>query len=284
MMLDLNSFGKFETAWCPGCGDFGILEALKDALVKLNLEPHKIVLVSGIGQAAKLPHYLYANVFNGLHGRAIPAATGIKMANNKLEVLVTSGDGDIYGEGGNHLIHAIRRNINITVIVHNNQVYALTKGQASPTSDLGYVTKVQPQGVIDEPIHPLTMSIALGAGFVARGFAGDKEHLSLMIQEGVKHRGLAVIDVLQWCVTFNKKNNFAWYKKRIYKLGPEYDSSDKTKALEKSLEWGDRIPLGIIYKNGRPSFEEAYGLPKDKALVNEEIEPGKVSLALKEFL
>lgn len=282
-MVDLNTFGKFDTAWCPGCGDFGILEALKDALVKLDLEPHTMVLVSGIGQAAKLPHYLYANVFNGLHGRAIPAATGIKMANNKLAVLVTSGDGDIYGEGGNHLIHAIRRNINITVIVHNNQVYALTKGQASPTSDLGYVTRVQPRGVIDEPIHPLTMAIALGAGFAARSFAGDKEHLSLMIQEGVKHQGLAIIDVLQWCVTFNKKNNFAWYKQRVYKLGPEYDFKDKVKALEKSLEWGDKIPLGIIYKNGRPSFEEACGLPKDKALLDEEIEPGKISSALKEF-
>ena len=183
-MVDLNSFGKFETAWCPGCGNFAVLDALKDALVKLNLDPHNLVMVSGIGQAAKLPHYLYGNVFNGLHGRAIPAATGIKIANNKLVVIVASGDGDIYGEGGNHLIHAIRRNIDITVIVHNNQVYALTKGQASPTSDLGYVTKVQPRGVIEEPVHPLSLAIALGCGFAARSFAGDKEHLSLMIQEG----------------------------------------------------------------------------------------------------
>src|SRR3989338_5688044 len=283
-MLDLNTYGTFETAWCPGCGNFGILDAVKDALVKLQLDPHKIVLVSGIGQAAKLPHYLFGNVFNGLHGRAIPAATGIKLANRNLAVVVTSGDGDIYGEGGNHLIHAIRRNIDITVIVHNNQVYALTKGQASPTSDLGFVTRVQPHGVIDAPVHPLSLAIALEAGFVARSFAGDKEHLSLMIQEGIKHKGFSLIDVLQWCVTFNKKNNFLWYKQRAYKLGPEYEPSDKVKAFEKSLEWGDKIPIGIIYRNGRPSYEEACGLIKDKPLVEQESSAHKVKTILKEFL
>ena len=283
-MIDLNSFGQFDTAWCPGCGNFPILGAVKDALVKLNLNPHNIVLVSGIGQAAKLPHYLFSNVFNGLHGRAIPAATGIKIANHKLVVIVTSGDGDIYGEGGNHLIHAIRRNIDITVIVHNNQVYALTKGQASPTSDLGYVTKVQPHGVIDAPVHPLSLAIALEAGFVARSFAGDKEHLSLMIQEGIKHKGFALLDVLQWCVTFNKKNNFIWYKQRAYKLGGDYDPHDKIKAFEKSLEWGDKIPTGIIYKNGRPAYEEASGLLKDSPLAEQEINPRKVKSIFKEFL
>ena len=283
-MVDLNSFGKFETAWCPGCGNFAVLDALKDALVKLNLDPHNLVMVSGIGQAAKLPHYLYGNVFNGLHGRAIPAATGIKIANNKLVVIVTSGDGDIYGEGGNHLIHAIRRNIDITVIVHNNQVYALTKGQASPTSDLGYVTKVTPRGVIEEPVHPLSLAIALGCGFAARSFAGDKEHLSLMIQEGVRHKGFALIDTLQWCVTFNKKNNFSWYKQRSYKLGADYDPADKLKAFEKSLEWGERIPIGVIYRNGRPSYEEACGLMKDQPLTEQETSPRKVKAILKEFL
>lgn len=283
-MVDLNTFGKFETAWCPGCGNFGILDAVKDALAKLNLNPHNIVLVSGIGQAAKLPHYLFGNVFNGLHGRAIPAATGIKLANRNLAVVVTSGDGDIYGEGANHLIHAIRRNIDITVIVHNNQVYALTKGQASPTSDLGFVTKVQPDGVIDAALHPLTLAIALDAGFVARSFAGDKEHLSLMIQQGLKHKGFALIDVLQWCVTFNKKNNFVWYKQRSYKLGPEYDPHDKVKAFEKSLEWGDKIPIGIIYKNGRPAYEESSGLMKEKPLVEQEVNSIGVRAILGEFM
>lgn len=283
-MVDLNTYGKFETAWCPGCGNFGILGAVKDALVKMQLDPHDIVLVSGIGQAAKLPHYLFSNVFNGLHGRAIPAATGIKIANHKLVVIVTSGDGDIYGEGGNHLIHAIRRNIDITVIVHNNQVYALTKGQASPTSDLGFVTRLQPRGVIDAPVHPLSLAIAMDAGFVARSFAGDKEHLSLMIQEGIKHKGFALIDVLQWCTTFNKKNNFIWYKQRASKLGSDYDPHDKIKAFEKSLEWGEKIPVGIIYKNGRPSYEEACGLIKDKPLAERKTNPQEIRPALKEFL
>jgi len=185
-MPNLESLGKFETAWCPGCGNFGILEAVKDALVALDQDMHKAVLVSGIGQAAKLPQYLNCNFFNGLHGRALPAATGIKIANRNLTVLVTSGDGDIYGEGGNHFIHAIRRNIDITVIVHDNQIYGLTKGQASPTSDLGFVTKVQARGVIGEPIHPLALAIGLGAGFVARSFSGDKKHLSEMVQAGVE--------------------------------------------------------------------------------------------------
>lgn len=282
-MENLDAFGQYETAWCPGCGNFGILDGLKDALVKLGLSARNIVLVSGIGQAAKLPHYLHCNLFNGLHGRAIPAATGIKLANSKLVVLVTSGDGDIYGEGGNHLINAIRRNIDITVLVHDNQVYALTKGQASPTSDLGYVTKVQTRGVIDAPIHPLTLAIALECGFVARSFAGDREHLCAMIQAGIKHKGFSLIDTMQWCVTFNKKNNFAWYKQRAYKLGDDYTPQDKTKAFEKSLEWADKIPIGILYKNDRPSYADVCEVLKNKPLVEQEILSRKLKDILKEF-
>jgi 2-oxoglutarate ferredoxin oxidoreductase subunit beta len=284
-MADLESLGKFETAWCPGCGDFGVLDAVKDAFVKLDLDMHKTVLVSGIGQAAKLPQYLNCNFFNGLHGRAIPAATGIKIANKNLNVIVTSGDGDIYGEGGNHFIHAIRRNIDITVIVHNNQVYGLTKGQASPTSDPGFVTKVQTHGVISEPFHPLSAAIALGAGFVARSFSGDKDHLSQMIQEGIKYRGFSLIDCLQPCVTFNKKNNFVWYKQRIYKLGTDHDAHDKLKAFEKALEWGDKIPVGVIYHDGRSSYEDACGLMTEKALIDQDVSgPVRIRPILKEFL
>jgi 2-oxoglutarate ferredoxin oxidoreductase subunit beta len=282
--LDLNALGKFETAWCPGCGNFGILDAVKDAFVRLDLDMHRAVLVSGIGQAAKLPQYLFCNYFNGLHGRALPAATGIKMANKDLAVVVTSGDGDIYGEGGNHFIHAIRRNIDITVIVHDNQVYGLTKGQASPTSDPGFVTKVQPHGVINEPLHPLALAIALDAGFVARSFSGDKEHLSQMIQEGIRHKGFSLIDVLQPCPTFNKKNNFSWYKQRIYKLPQDYNPGDRIKAFEKSLEWGDKIPAGVVYQNSRPSYEEACGLMKDKALIDQGVNPAALESVFKEFL
>src|SRR3990170_3759868 len=167
-MENINPFHyEGELSWCPGCGDFQILKSVEKALTSLNKKPSEVVLVSGIGQAAKLPHYMKANGFNGLHGRALPPAFGIKSFNRNLTVLVTTGDGDCYGEGGNHFIHAIRRNIDITVIVHNNQVYGLTKGQASPTSDLGFLTKVLTHGVINEPFHPLGVAIALGAGFVA---------------------------------------------------------------------------------------------------------------------
>src|SRR3989338_4829574 len=167
-----------EIAWCPGCGDFGILTAVKKAIVKLGRPPKNPRRLSGIGQAAKLPHYVKTNCFNGLHGRALPAAAGAKIANRALTVLVTTGDGDCYGEGGNHFIHNIRRNVDITVIVHNNQIYGLTKGQASPTTDTGYETKVQTHGVILEPIYPLELAIVLGAGFVARGYSADAEFLS----------------------------------------------------------------------------------------------------------
>lgn len=282
-MINLSDLGNFETAWCPGCGDFGILDALKDALTKLDIPQQQIVLVSGIGQAAKLPHYLYCNVFNGLHGRPIPVATGIKLANHNLTVIVTSGDGDLYGEGGNHFLHAIRRNINITVLAHNNQVYGLTKGQASPTSDQGFVTKLQPFGVILSPFNPLSVAIALDASFVARSFAGDKAHLSEMIQKAVKHQGFALVDILQPCVTFNKKNNFIWYKKRVYKLDENYNPKDRIGAFAKSLEWADKIPTGVIYINDRPAMKEAELAIKENPLVEQDIADINIGEALKEF-
>ncbi len=283
-MTNLNDLGNFETAWCPGCGNFGILDALKDALTKLDILQHKIVLVSGIGQAAKLPQYLLCNVFNGLHGRALPAATGIKLANHKLTVIVTSGDGDLYGEGGNHFLHAIRRNIDITVLCHNNQVYGLTKGQASPTSDLGFVTKLQPQGVILSPFNPLSLSVAMDASFVARSFSGDKAHLSEMIQKAILHKGFSLVDILQPCVTFNKKNNFVWYKKRIYKLDENYNPKDRIAAFKKSLEWGDKIPLGVIYTNSRPIMEDEETAIKEMALAEQDISQVNIEEAIKEFI
>jgi 2-oxoglutarate ferredoxin oxidoreductase subunit beta len=199
-----------ERAWCPGCGDYSILSSVENALMNLRKKPHEVLIVSGIGQAAKLPHYIKTNGFDGLHGRALPAAFGAKAANHKLLVLVTSGDGDIYGEGGNHFIHAIRRNIDITLIVHNNQVYGLTKGQASPTSDLGMVTKTQPDGVVTIPFNPLTMAITLDAVFVARSFSKETEFTSKLIEEGINTPGFSLIDVLQPCVSFNHINTYQW--------------------------------------------------------------------------
>lgn len=284
--MDIKDFkSNDEIAWCPGCGNFGILNAVKKTLAKLDRHPKDILLVSGIGQAAKLPHYVRCNCFNGLHGRALPVAAAAKIANRNLTVLVTTGDGDCYGEGGNHLIHNIRRNTDITVIVHDNQIYGLTKGQASPTTDPDYVTKVQTEGVILEPLHPLEMAIALGAGFVARGYSLDTEHLSRLIGEGIKHKGFSLIDVLQPCVSFNKKNTYEWYTQRVYKVNDDgsYNPEDKMAAYEKSHEWGDRIPIGIIYKTEKETYEEKRGLSQGVPLVEEQIEDIDITSILSEF-
>jgi 2-oxoglutarate/2-oxoacid ferredoxin oxidoreductase subunit beta len=247
-------------AWCPGCGNFGILEAFKRAMVSLQMEPNNLLMVSGIGQAGKLPHYTRGNIFNGLHGRAMPSAVGAKIVNPTLTVIVIGGDGDGYGEGGNHTIHGMRRNHDLTYLVHDNQVYGLTKGQASPTSDEGYVTKTTPHGAAP-PVNPIALGITMGATFVARGFSGNIDFLAQLIIEGVKHKGFSLIDILQPCVTFNHVNTLAWYAKRVYKLDAAYDPSNRASAMEKALEWGERIPTGIIYRvEDEPGYEDKAGL------------------------
>jgi 2-oxoglutarate ferredoxin oxidoreductase subunit beta len=252
-----------DIAWCPGCGNFPILKTLKRALAELQIKPTDIVMVSGIGQAAKIPHYIKANVFNGLHGRALPAATAIKAANPALTVIAESGDGDMYGEGGNHFIHTIRRNPNITNIVHNNMVYGLTKGQASPTSQKGFVTPVQVSGVFLEPFNPLAVAIALDASFVARAFAGDIERTADILKQAIEHKGYALVDIFQPCVTFNRINTIQWFKENTYNLD-DHDPSDRQKAFEKATET-DKLPLGIFYKSPqKPSFEENVGIYKEK--------------------
>lgn len=263
-------------AWCPGCGNFGILDALRKALVQLELEPNRVLLVSGIGQAAKLPHYVRCNCFNGLHGRALPVAAAAKMANRELTVLVTTGDGDCYGEGGNHFIHNIRRNVDITVLVHNNQIYGLTKGQASPTTDPGFRTKVQSGGVIAEPFHALPLAITMGAGFVARGFSGKGDELAGLIAQAVRHRGFSLVEILQPCISFNRKNTFKWYKERIYDVAGEdgYDPGDRPRAYRTAMEWGERIPTGLLYREEKPTFGDNYGLAQWPPLVAEE-HPGR---------
>jgi len=257
-MVTISDYGEYETAWCPGCGNFSILKAVKQALVARQVKPHEVLFVSGIGQAAKTPHYLNANVFNGLHGRSLPVATGAKCANPNLTVIVESGDGCNYGEGGNHLLAAIRRNIDVTLLVHNNQIYGLTKGQASPTSPEGFVTKAQPGGTPSAAFNPITVAVAMRADFVARGFVGMLDHLSELIQQGIAHRGFALIDVLQPCVSFNKINTFEWYKQRCNPLPPKYDPTDWNQAIKVAAEWGDNIPIGIIYRNDRMPFEEHF--------------------------
>jgi 2-oxoglutarate ferredoxin oxidoreductase subunit beta len=272
-----------EIAWCPGCGDFQILKSVEKALTSLNKRPAEVVIVSGIGQGAKLPHYINANAFNGLHGRALPPAFGMKSFNRDLTVLVTTGDGDCYGEGGNHLIHAIRRNIDITVIVHNNQVYGLTKGQASPTSELGMVTKTQPFGVISNQFNPIAFAIALDTPFVARGFSKDIDFTASLIKQGIETKGFALIDVLQPCVSFNKINTYQWYSQRVYKLDEGYDPANRVKAFEKSLEWGDKIPIGILYRSERPTYEDTLERFGIRPKVNAQPDMSKIKSLLSEF-
>ena len=262
-MLDSELYeNDFENSWCPGCGNFPLRNALKKAFVASDITPNEVVVVSGIGQAAKMPHYMNCNFFNGLHGRALPPAQAIRIADPDLQVVVTTGDGDCYGEGGNHFLHAIRRNLNITVIVHDNQIYGLTKGQGSPTTAFGQITPMQIHGVASMPMNPIALAVSQGCGFVARGFIGEEEHLVHLIRQGIAYNGFALIDVLQPCVSFNKVNTFAWYAKRCEKISEEHDYSDINAAFKLSLEFGDSgIPIGVIYRNDKlQPFEEVHNV------------------------
>ncbi|WJI08615.1 2-oxoacid ferredoxin oxidoreductase [Methanobacterium sp. CWC-01] len=244
-----------DVAWCPGCGNFGILKALKMALADLEIWPENLVLVSGIGQAGKLPHYLKGNVYNGLHGRSLSPATGIKSAHPQLTVVDVSGDGCMYGEGGNHFLHTIRRNVNLTNLVHNNMVYGLTKGQASPTSLRDFHTPLQVEGVFEEPFNPLSVALALGAGFVARAFSGDIERTRDIIKKAILHKGYALVDIFQPCVTFNRVNTYRWFRDNTYYL-EDHNPTDRVEAFRRAIETGP-YPLGIFYQNpGKKTFEE----------------------------
>ena len=282
-MPSLDDYKGQAPAWCPGCGNFPILKTFKDAVVELRIEPHQFTIVSGIGQAGKFPHYLKCNTFNGLHGRTLPVSTGIRLANHDMLVIAVAGDGDCYGEGGNHLLHAIRRNINVKLFVHDNQVYGLTKGQASPTSMEEMKTKTQPFGVLSEQLNPMALAVALDCSFAARSFAGDSSHLKEIIKESIMHKGFSLVDILQPCVVFNKINTYEWYKKRVYHIEAGYDPENRIEAFKKALEWGDKIPIGIIYRSSRPVFEERMPIIKDKPLVKQGFDMSKIDAALKEF-
>jgi 2-oxoglutarate ferredoxin oxidoreductase subunit beta len=253
-----------DIAWCPGCGNFKILEALKAALWELRLTPRQVVVSCGIGQAPKTPHYLNVNMFNGLHGRALPAAVAIKAANPDLTVIAEGGDGDMYGEGGNHFLHTIRRNPDITHIVHDNMVYGLTKGQASPTSLKGFKTPVQVDGVASEPVNPLAVAIAQEASFVARAFSGDVEETKNILMQALQHRGYALVDVFQPCVSYNTVNTFQWFKEHTAYLDASHDPSDRLRAFEAALRT-ETYALGVLFKSVKPTFEDglvAYAVDK----------------------
>jgi 2-oxoglutarate ferredoxin oxidoreductase subunit beta len=260
-MVSIDAFDREnKITWCPGCGNYPILMALKKALFRLKIEPHNAVVIGGIGCSGHLPKWINIYGFCSIHGRTLPPATGIKLANSNLTVIAQGGDGDGYSIGTNHFIHAARRNIDITYITHDNQIYGLTTGQTSPTSDRGTKTKTSPFGSIEDPVNPIALAISSGATFVARSFSGDPEHLSRTIEEAITHKGFALVDVLQPCVTFNKVNTYDWFRERIYKLDGNHDPTDRMKAMSKAFEWGDKIPIGVFYKVRKKTYEE--GLPQ----------------------
>lgn len=251
-----------ENTWCPGCGNFPILTALKKACSELQIKPEELVLVSGIGQAAKLPHFFKSHFFNGLHGRALPAATAIKLVNPNLKVIAIGGDGDMLAEGGNHFLHTIRRNPDITLLLHNNMVYGLTKGQASPTSLFGYKTPFQIEGVIENPLNPLSLAISQDISFVACSLAQDIEKTAEIIKEGIKHKGFSFILLLQPCVSFNKVNTYQWFRENSFELKEDWDPKNKEEAFKIVLN-SEKFPLGIIYKNEKKTYEELFFLYKE---------------------
>jgi 2-oxoglutarate ferredoxin oxidoreductase subunit beta len=271
--------------WCPGCGNFPIWHSLKRAIVELNLEPHNVAIFSGIGCSSKMPHWINTYGFHGIHGRPLPIATGARLANNNLTVIAVGGDGDGYGIGISHFIHAMRRNLNITYIVTNNQVYGLTTGQTSPTSDKGYATKSTPTGVIEIPINPIALAIASGATYISRGFSKEMKHLTKLIADGVRHEGFALVDVLQPCVTFNRKNTYEWFSKRVYKLEEtDHDATNKQAAFLKSLEWNDRIPIGLFYREARPTYEDDLPQIAETPLARQRIEDIDIRTLMTEFV
>jgi len=282
-MLTIEEYDDYETAWCPGCGNFMILDAVKQALLDSDIAPHQVLFVSGIGQAAKAPHYLNANLFNGLHGRALPVATGAKLANPELHVIAESGDRCTYGEGGNHFLAAIRRNIGVTLLVHDNRVYGLTKGQASPTSGEGFVTKAQPHGVSSAPFNAAHIAVAMRANFVARGFSGYQEQLATLISEAVVHPGFALVDIFQPCPSFNKVNNFAWYKNHTYELADSHDPEDWGAAMAVAEQFDEQIPLGVIYKGHRSPFETQFAALQKGPLSRQELDSGALATVMAKY-
>ena len=285
-MVTLDDLKTPKTnTWCPGCGNFGILMAFKKALIELGLEREEAVLVSGIGCHGKMVNYVNINGFHGIHGRVLPLAQGIKLANPNLTVVGFAGDADQYNEGWGHFAHAARMNLDMTLIVHDNMVLGLTTGQATSTSQPGFKSKSTPFGVIPPMLNPLAHALVSNGTFVARGFSGDMFHLKNLIVEAVKHRGFAFIDVFQPCVTFNYLNTYDWFRQRVYKLEEEgHDVTDRKKALEKAFEWGDRIPIGIFYNKERPTYHDNLPHVKDVPLTKLPTENVDITSTINEMM
>jgi len=270
-MADVAVFkSEVKPDWCPGCGDFGVLNSLQKACADLNLDPKDIMVVSGIGCSSNLPGFFNSYGLHTLHGRAVAVASGVKLANHDLTVIITGGDGDGYGIGVGHFVHAMRRNLDMTYIVMDNQVYGLTTGQASPTTERLTKTKSTPTGNLESQLNPIALALAGGASFVARGFSGEPAHLAELYKKAIQHKGFALVDVFSPCVTYNKQNTYPWFKERVYKLEDEkHDSVNFDAAMKKAQEWGTRIPIGVFYQLERPTYEEGEPALTNGALVKQ---------------
>lgn len=281
-MTDLKNYGTNRLpTWCPGCGNHAIWASLKSAFAKMGWAGDSFVAVYGIGCSGNMTDFIKSYGFHSLHGRAIPCAVGIKTANHKLPVIIVAGDGDCYGEGGNHLIHAARGNHDIKVIVHDNRVYGLTTGQAAPTAPQGFKSKSTPSGIIEIRLNPLALAIVSGATFVAQGFAGDIPHLTELLKAGFKHQGFTLINILQPCVTFNKINTYEYYREHTFKLNKDYDPFNKTEAIQKTLD-NEKIPLGIIFKEERKTYQDSLPQLMDCPLVEKQMN-NNLEVLFKEF-
>ena len=272
VMADLK--GKVDPDWCPGCGDFGVLAAVQKALVELQIPKHEVATISGIGCSSNFPGFIDTYGMHTLHGRSLPVASGMKLANHGMTVLVTGGDGDGFGIGAGHFVHTMRRNLDLTYIVMDNQIYGLTTGQTSPTSRIGMKTKSMPFGNVDAPVNPISLALAAGATFVARGFSAEQKHLTELIKQAIQHKGFSFLDVFSPCVTYNHDNTFQWFRPRVKKLeeNPEYDRSDFQAAVEKSLLWGDEIPIGVFFeRTDVPTAHDAEPVLKPGPLVHQNL-------------
>ena len=272
--LPLDTYvGPVDPDWCPGCGDFGVLKALKMAAGQLGIHPKDLLVISGIGCSSNLPGFIHAYGVHSLHGRSIPIATGARLANTDLCVVITGGDGDGYGIGLGHFVHAMRRNLDLTYVVMNNQVYGLTTGQASPTTSKEHRTKSTPRGNVETPLNPIALALVSGATYIARAFSGEPRHMADILVGAIAHKGFSLVDVFSPCVTYNKINTYPWFKQRVYKLEGEraYNPAGLEAAFHKSLEWGERIPLGLFFQEERPTYEDSEPVLQKGALVDQKL-------------
>ncbi|QJD83298.1 2-oxoacid:ferredoxin oxidoreductase subunit beta [Cohnella herbarum] len=259
--------------WCPGCGDFSVQAAIQRAAANVGLEPEQLAVISGIGCSGRISGYINAYGLHGIHGRSLPIAQGVKLANRELTVIASGGDGDGFAIGMGHTVHAIRRNLDITYIVMDNQIYGLTKGQTSPRSAEGFKTKSTPEGSIETTLSPLEIALSAGATFVAQSFSSDLKQLTSLIEQGLNHKGFSLINVFSPCVTFNKINTYDWFKENIVNLEqfPEYDPSNRIAAMTKIMETNGML-TGLIYQNKeRKSYEQLAVGFKDEALAKQDM-------------